>query len=484
MLSKNKFLTFIASMIIMIAFYACQKNFQFNSDDNYSIVYSTKLAKTYYESLVSSEDALLELPYDQLKKNANLRRFARIGKMESLLDWENAQSFYRDKINYTIVPVDSNSNHQGNPNFESIRSLLFIQKDGDKMEMNIIEVYKKNGVLNEIDFFNSVKTFSENKIFNQNKPVEGLNASVLFYDQYYYNKSSYSVTNGMWEEASIVIENTTKRVSSNSLSNKTVFGNNDNIINNLTLSTISPMSGCINCTEYFTVGIWYDKRTGRVIDSEIFDKWDECKEPDYPANGNAPGTTILPKLPPSDKKKIVNKIMNPCVSNTLNKINGALEGFVTTMLINEDLDVPMNFIFEEDITLADSVNGYFEQYLPNNEGGFNFYIYLNQNTLPNYSNEYNTKTMLHEIIHGLLTYKGMLSSAKLQHNSISNYYRGLISSVLLSIYPQLTSNEVEALSWGGLHNTNAWELLTKEKQDEIALILKKYSDGKDGTRCQ
>lgn len=314
------------------------------------------------------------------------------------------------------------------------------------MEMNIIEVYKKNTDLNEVDLASGIKTFAENKIFNENKNILGLNASVLFYDQYYYNKSSFTVTNGIWEQASIIIENTTKRISSNSLNNKTVLGNNVSNTNNLVLSTTSPMSGCVNCTEYFTVGIWYNKRTGNVIESEILDKWDECKEPDYPANGNAPGTPNLPKLPPSDKKKIINKIQNPCISNTLEKINDVLEGFVMTMLINDDIDVPMNFIFEDDLTLPDSVNGYFDIFLPNNEGGFNFYINLNYNTLPNYSKEYNTKTMLHEIIHGILSYKGIPLKNQLQHSSISNYYRGLISSVLLSIYPQLTSNQAEALS--------------------------------------
>jgi hypothetical protein len=484
MLSKNKILTFLASISIFLTFYACQKSFQLMSPESTSGVYNTNVAKTYYESIISSEESLLAMPYDQLKKNANLRRFARIGKMESLLDWENAQSFYRDKTNYTIVQVENISKHQANPNFESNRSLLFIQKDGDKMEMNIIEVYKKNTDLNEVELSSGIKTFAENKIFNENKIIVGLNASILFYDQYYYNKSSFTVTNGIWEHASIIIENTSKRISSNSLNNKTVFGNNVSNTNNLSLSTTSPMSGCINCTEYFTVGIWYDKRTGKVIESEILDKWDECKEPDYPANGNAPGTSILPKLPPSDKKKIINKIQDPCISKTLDKINNVLEGFVMTMLINDDIDVQMNFIFEEDITLADTVNASFGQFLSNNEGGFNFYINLNQNTLPNYSNEYNTKTMLHEMIHGILLYKGMRSSGQLQHNSISNYYRGLISSVLLSIYPQLTSNEAEALSWGGLHNTSAWGLLTRDKQIEIEAILFKFSNGKDGTRCQ
>jgi hypothetical protein len=395
MLSKNKILTFLASISIFFTFYACQKSFQLMSPESTSGVYNTKVAKTYYESIISSEESLLAMPYEQLKKNANLRRFARIGKMEPLLDWENAQSFYRDKTNYTIVQVENISNHQANPNFKTNRALLFIQKDGDKMEMNIIEVYKKNTDLNEIDLASSIKTFAENIIFNENKNIEELNASVLFYDQYYYNKSSFTVTNGIWEQASIIIENTTKRISSNSLNNKTVFGNNVSNTNYLSLSTTSPMSGCINCTEYFTVGIWYDKRTGKVMESEILDKWDECKEPDYPANGNAPGTSILPKLPQSDKKKIINKIQNPCISKALDKINNVLEGFVMSMLNNEGIDVPMNFIFEEDITLADTVNASFGQFLSNNEGGFNFYINLNQNTLPNYSNEYTTKTMLH-----------------------------------------------------------------------------------------
>lgn len=476
MLSKNKILTFIASISIFLTLYACQKSFKLMSPESTSGVYNTKVAKTYYESIISSEESLLAMPYEQLKRNANLRRFARIGKMESLLDWENAQSFYRDKINYTIVQVENISNHQANPNFKTNRALLFIQKDGDKMEMNIIEVYKKNTDLNEIDLASSVKTFAENKIFNENKNIVGLNASILFYDQYYYNKSSFTVTNGIWEQASIIVENTTKRISSNSISNKTALGTNVSNTNNLSLSTISPMSGCINCTEYFTVGIWYDKRTGKVVESEILDKWDECKEPDYPANGNTPGTSILPTLPPSDKKKIINKIQNPCISNTLDMIENALKSFINTTLGKEYDDIPIIFNYEDVLTLADTVNGKIDTSYIDFDRIRNFDIYLNGNTLPNMRNEYVAKTILHEALHGVLLRKGIPWINLIQHNEMTNTYREIMANTLKKLY-QMNDIEAEALSWGGLHNTGAWAALTEETRKEFTKILLKYEKG-------
>ena len=53
MINKNKLLTFIASIIILVTFYACHKNFQVMSPENNSVVYDTKVTKAYYENLVS-----------------------------------------------------------------------------------------------------------------------------------------------------------------------------------------------------------------------------------------------------------------------------------------------------------------------------------------------------------------------------------------------------------------------------------------------
>jgi hypothetical protein len=483
MLSKNKILTLLASISIFLTFYACQKSFQLMSPESTSGVYNTNVAKTYYESIISSEESLLAMPYDQLKKNANLRRFARIGKMESLLDWENAQSFYQDKTNYTIVQVENISNHQANPNFESNRSLLFIQKDGDKMEMNIIEVYKKNDNLNEVDLSSGIKTFAENKIFNENKIIVGLNASILFYDQYYYNKSSFTVTNGIWEQASIIIENTSKRISSNSLSNKTVLGNNVSNTNNLSLSTTSPMSGCVNCTEYFTVGIWYDKRTGKVVESEILDKWDECKEPDYPANGNAPGTSNLPKLPPSDKIAIKNKVLHPCISSVLDNITDQINSFVQLALGNDNI----NMIYEisDQVPMADpNDSGVASPPYLDSVGNSVYPISLNKDSLSTSSKEYITLVILHEALHGVLGQKGIYFSNKNHHFIMATYsYHNILSETLKKIHG-LSDDEANALAWGGLTNTVAFGELPIWYQQKINDTVSRYKYGSSGTKCK
>ena len=426
------------------------------------------------------------MPYEQLKKNANLRRFARIGKMESLLDWENAQSFYRDKTNYTIVQVENISNHQANPNFKTNRALLFIQKDGDRMEMNIIEVYKKKNDLNEIDVASSVKTFSENKIFNENKNIVGLNASILFYDQYYYNKSSFTVTNGIWEQASIIIENTSKRISSNSISNKTVLGTNVSNTNNLSLSTTSPMSGCVNCTEYFTVGIWYDKRTGKVVESVILDKWDECKEPDYPANGNVPGTSNLPKLPPSDKVTIKNNVLHKCISSTIDSIKNEINSFVQSVL-NDNNDL-MEFRFGDKYYVEpDAAAITHPQYIDPN-GIFITEIDFNVDVLNKATQEFIASVALHEVLHGILLKKGVIFNEIIQHNEMAtNHYYNLMLKTLNNLtifYPLLTTYDAEALAWGGLLNTDAYQKLPEWKKRIIEDKLNRFRNGLSGTPCE
>jgi hypothetical protein len=244
------------------------------------------------------------------------------------------------------------------------------------------------------------------------------------------------------------------------------------------------MSGCINCTEYFTVGIWYDKRTGKVIDSEILDKWDECKEPDYPANGNAPGTTILPKLPPSDKIGIKNKVEHPCISNTLESIDNALKILINNELTSHNINLPMNFIFEDVTTLPDNINGRYLNMKPNPGGGMDFFIILNQKTLPENANESAATTMIHEVIHGLLEYQKNDWNVIQHHNEMANTYHSQISKALISIYGSDFEAYASALAWGGLQTTSAWDALTIEQKTDIVRILKSFEkNGKEGTRC-
>jgi hypothetical protein len=480
-MNQNKVLNVIIIICILSTIYACHKKYESLTHDNSSSIIEN--SKIYYSNLVRSEESLLAMPYDQLKKNSNLRRFARIGKIKSLLDWNNAQDFYRNGTAYVIVPLVNNGSHQANPNFESIRCILFFQRDGDKIEMNIIEVYRKKDEINETSLLNSLKIFSENKIFKENSSINGLNASVIFYDQYYYNRSSFIVKNGAWQRAKIIVENTTRSFNRSYISSMSTESETLTKVTK-SLNTISPMSGCMVCTSYALIGIWYDIQTGEIVDTEVLDTWEECVDSSYPPNGNAPGTSEIQILPASDTKKIKNNVKDPCISNTLNNIDNALKSFINNTLGNEFIDVPMNFNFDDVLTLNDDVNGRFQSYNLDSNGIKNFYILLNQNTLQYLPNEYVTKTILHEALHGVLLHKGIPWDAVLQHNEMANYYRAVLSSTLSNIYPNLTLDDAEALAWGGLHGSSAWNALTYEKKQAIKNILEKYEERKAGTLCK
>lgn len=479
-LRQNKLFTFVATACTLLTFLACHKDFLSSTVENASVV---RDAKTYYSTLVSSEESLLSMPYDQLKKTANLRRFARIGKMNSLLKWNKVQSFYRDGTIYAIVPVEDNSSHQANPNFESIRCLLFFRRAGDKMEMNIVEVYRRKDVINGANLLGCVKTCAENKIFNENKPVVDLNASVIFYDEYYYNRSSFSIKNGDWQPAKIVIENTSKRFTSASVRTTSVQANTGDDFMKRSLNTVSPMSGCSVCASYVEIGIWYDTQTLEIVDTQILDSWDECIEPNYTPKGNAPGTTQLQTNPTNDTKKVNNNLNNPCISTTLNNIANTLKSFVTTAQNNENIYMPMTFNFNDVTTLGSTVGGQLMSMYTGSDGVLNFDISLNLNLLPNMAIEYAAQVMLHEALHGVLLSNGVARDALIQHNEIANYYRSLMSSTLKSLFPGMSNADAEALAWSGLKSSSAWNALTSGQRSDINNILGAYGSNNAGTSC-
>jgi hypothetical protein len=478
-MNHNKLLNATIIICILLASYACHKNLQSFSIENSSIIQNSK---TYYSSLVRSEESLLAMPYDQLKKSSNLRRFARLGKINSLLQWDNAQSFYRNGTSYAIIPVEKYSSHQDNPNFESIRCMLFFQRDGDKIEMNIIEVYRKKIKISGTSLLNSIKTLSENKIFNENTSIESLNASVIFYDEYYYKKSSFIVKNGLWQAAKIVVENTPSSFVPSSVKSMSVGAKTVTDVSR-SLSTISPMSGCTVCTTYALIGIWYDIQTGVIVDSEVLDSWEECIDPGYPPNGNIPGTSQLQNYPPTDTKKVNNNVTNPCISNTINSIENAIKNLSITALNNENIYMPMNFNFVDVNTLLPNVGGQCSEMYTDSDGVLNFNILLNDTLLPEIAIEYTTKIILHEVVHGILLSKGIPKDALLHHNEIANYYRSIISSTLQSLYPGLSDFNAEALAWGGLFESDAYSGLPSWKKNAINEILTSYTNRMNGTYC-
>lgn len=112
-------------------------------------------------------------------------------------------------------------------------------------------------------------------------------------------------------------------------------------------------------------------------------------------------------------------------------------------------------------------------------------IFLNANVLPNASQEIIVSTILHEVLHAYLGYSRS-SSLFNDHEEMANEYINLMMTSLQNLFPNMSNKDAEALSWGGLHKTSAWQNLVNgnpTKANEITQINKDYADGNKGTGC-
>lgn len=112
-------------------------------------------------------------------------------------------------------------------------------------------------------------------------------------------------------------------------------------------------------------------------------------------------------------------------------------------------------------------------------------VFLNVNILPNASQEIIVSTIIHEVLHAYLGYSRN-SQLFNDHEEMANEYRGLMKNSLQNLFPNLSNKDAEALSWGGLHETIAWQNLLNTnpiKANEITQINKDHADGNKGTDC-
>jgi hypothetical protein len=382
------------------------------------------------------------------------------------------------------VPINDNVHQLDNKSIESVRYLLFSKRDNDNMQMNIIELYSRRDGSLGTNLIANLKTIVDNVLFNESRPIDNLNASIIFYNRYYYNVGSFMTNNGIWKEAKIVVENSSRRPSFGSISSLSTQNSNENNFQKNLLSAMSPMSGCSVCTDYYLVGIWYDESTGQIVDSEILDTWQECEEKNEPPQGSPPGSTN-PAPPgvkttnpqggnPAATKKITNKMDNTCLNELLNSIQSNISDFVVNALNNEDVYRPMEFNFSSTDLFPDDVNGALTDMSLNSDGNYTYFISMNANTLPKASKEYNLSILLHEALHGVLVSKGIEWDNYIQHDEIANAYLNLMSYSLRLAFPNLSKDHADAITWEGLGTSPAYNKLSLSEKNRIDKILQEH----------
>jgi hypothetical protein len=251
-----------------------------------------------------------------------------------------------------------------------------------------------------------------------------------------------------------------------------------------TNQAISPLSGCI---DWYWVTYVVD--TGEIT-SAIY-LYTACSGGgDEVALGNDGGvghgggggtgsntTTII--------QDIKNNLKDPCLIGTLDKLmntpSGAKEdiNYILTNVFGESKKYNLTFV--ENPNLADNQDGHTLPAIITN-GIFSFTIELNSNTLLDATKEFTAATIIHEVVHAYLRTTGKIGQLQ-QHSEMANGYVNRMASALIKMYPNLTTNQANAMAWGGLQDTSGWAALPDNLKNQYTIENNYQHAGNFGTKC-
>ena len=269
--SRHTFAGCLAALATVVFFsYSCHKNSSLNAAD--ADGFSKKAADWFTDSVVAPEKKILALPFSVLAQNSNLRRFARMGRIDRILKWSDARSYNEAGMKYMVVPLDEKIKPFKNQKFEFFRDVVFYSSSSGPMKMAIIEVLsKENGSLGDDLDLIAHNTF-RNRYLGQNEKMAGIDATVFFYGTNYTFDASFAVQGGIWGSTKAAIRTYRK---SSLLPVPSVASIKDGSILATPMKTIAGGAGC-GCQTTYTVGVTYDINSGEVLGVDILDESSDC----------------------------------------------------------------------------------------------------------------------------------------------------------------------------------------------------------------
>ena len=110
-------------------------------------------------------------------------------------------------------------------------------------------------------------------------------------------------------------------------------------------------------------------------------------------------------------------------------------------------------------------------------------IYINSGY--NSSREYFAATILHEMIHGYIASQNIPQNGNEAEEIIANpQYVDWMSASLISLFPNLSTIDANALALGGLEGTSYFNSLSKDIQDASLKTNGRHRAGNEGQTCK
>ena len=224
----------------------------------------------------------------------------------------------------------------------------------------------------------------------------------------------------------------------------------------------------------------YSDCSGMNSGFDGFDGVDSDSEPENNEDFNN-----IPEL-----KEFKNFIEDPCLAEVFaHVISNSFNNNITNILHNTfNATNDYNLLFMDGNLNDNSLDAYTYPPIPYQNSRIELQIILNTGVLKGASNEYIAATIYHEVIHAykIARGNGFFGDESTQHQTMALNYLNSMIDFLRNAYPNLTRDEAEALSWGGLERTPIYAFNMRQnpnRMTDLAILNQLHRTKKRGTIC-
>jgi hypothetical protein len=205
------------------------------------------------------------------------------------------------------------------------------------------------------------------------------------------------------------------------------------------------------------------------------------------AEGDSGGGVIAggDESPDGYVDEITTKITDPCISSVMDSIFLKDKQIEVMSYIKRQFGLNENYNLDiKDVENLKNPKGKFVSGLasPRRNNGI-LTVYISINYGKNSSKEFYAATILHEMIHGYIESQNIAQNG--MEETIANpKYVDWMSAALISLFPNLSPSDANALALGGLQETSYFESLRQDIRDESLKINARHEIGNEGQTCK
>lgn len=177
--------------VVLIISFSCQKETVAGSENKFV----SEVKDWFTNTILKEESKILSKPYTELAINDPKRVLARMNKLSLKPDWIKAKSGTIQGVEYTAIPLKSNS-IKLNQNYQLERVFIFYRDKNQFFRMEVAELLTKNSKIDD-EVSVAIAAFG-NQHFSLKERLPNCDVDIFFYDKEYNSIAANEIRNGEW----------------------------------------------------------------------------------------------------------------------------------------------------------------------------------------------------------------------------------------------------------------------------------------------